>query len=367
MVVAPIRLGRNLEVANRLVVAPMTTYSSQPDGRLSEDEPPYLRRRAEGGFGLVMTAACCVHPSGWCFDGQWQCSDDAFLPSLRAMADAIRSGGAKSVLQIHHGGRRCPGRLCGGQPVSASAIPSEIAGAEVPRALLEAEIEEIIRCFADATRRAKTAGFDAVEIHGANTYLLQQFVSPHSNRREDRWGRDRLAFPLAVADAVLEAAGPDFPVGYRFSPEEPETPGIRLSDTFALVEALCERPLAFLHISLRRYDQPSLHDPSSEPVLALVARRIRGRIPLIGVGQIRTKDDAEAAMALGADMVALARSAITDPDWPIEVVAGENREPHLCVPQEGAARKLTIPAGLERRICDVEGWFCVEGRWEQNR
>lgn len=284
-----------------------------------------------------------------------------------AMADAIRAGGGKSCLQIHHGGRRCPGRLCGGQPASASAVAAETPGSEAPRELTENEIREIIDAFAAATVRAKTAGFDSVEIHGANTYLLQQFVSPHSNRRSDTWGRNRLAFPLAVTDAVLDAAGPDFPIGYRFSPEEPETPGIRLADTFALIEALCERPLAFLDISLRRYDQPSLHDPSSKPVLAQVARRIRGRKPLIGVGQIRTKYDAEAAMGLGADLVALGRTAISDPHWPLEVASGEERDPVLCVPLEDAARKLTIPAGLERRIYSVEGWFCVEGRWEQTR
>lgn len=283
------------------------------------------------------------------------------------MADAIRAGGAKSVLQIHHGGRRCPGRLCGGQPVSASAVPSEITGAEVPRELSEAEIEEIVQSFADATIRAKEAGFDAVEIHGANTYLLQQFVSPHSNRRTDRWGRNRLAFPLAVTDAVLAAAGPDFPVGYRFSPEEPETPGIRLGDTFALVDALLERRLAFLHISLRRFDQPSLHDAASQPVLSQVAQRIGGRVPFIGVGQVRTEQDAKSTLDLGADMVALARTAITDPEWPLEVLFGENRAPRLLVPGENATKKLTIPAGLERRIFNVEGWFGVDGKWEQTR
>lgn len=343
----------------------MTTYASRPDGQLSDDEAPYLRRRAEGGFGLVMTAACCVHPSGWCFDGQWQCSDDRFMPSLRLMATAIQEGGSKSCLQIHHGGRRCPGRLCGGQSVSASAIPIEYPGAETPRELTEEEIQEIIESFAAAAVRAKAAGFDSVEIHGANTYLLQQFVSPHSNRRRDRWGQNRLAFSIAVTDAVLAAVGPDYPVGYRFSPEEPETPGIRLDDTFALVDALAERPLAWLHVSLRRFDQPSIHDGNPEPVLTRIARRLGGRVPLIGVGQIRNREDAEATLTLGADFAALARAAITEPDWPKVIESGE--PPRLSVPESGAAEALTLPAGLERKIYATEGWFPVDGKWEQTR
>jgi len=350
---SPITLPGGLELANRFVVAPMTTYSSLPDGIISPDELPYLQRRAAGGFGAVMTAACCVHPSGWAFRGQWQCSDDRFMESLKSVADAIHAGGSKAILQIHHGGRQCPPDLAGGECVSASAIPSERPNAPTPRALEDVEIREIIDAFAAATDRARRAGYDAVEIHGANTYLLQQFVSPHSNRREDEWGQDRLKFPLAVTDACLAAAN-GLPIGYRFSPEEPETPGIRLDDTLALVDALAKRPLAFLHISLRRYDQPSIHG-GEEPIVTPILRQIAGRVPLITVGSVKTMADARAALDLGPQMVAVGRSAISEPEFVESLAAG--REARSTVPRGDFATELTLPRGLADKIEAVEGWF----------
>jgi 2,4-dienoyl-CoA reductase-like NADH-dependent reductase (Old Yellow Enzyme family) len=340
------------------MLAPMTTYSSDERGLVRDDELAYLRRRSEDGFGAVVTAACYVHPGGHAFDGQWGCDGDDKLPSLRAAAEAIRAGGAAGILQIHHGGRQCPSRLCGGQPVSASDVPSDRPNAERPRPLTPAEIEASIRSFADAAVRAQAAGFDGVEIHGANTYLLQQFVSPHSNRRDDEWGQDRLRFPLRVADAVLEAVGPGFVVGYRFSPEELETPGIRWPDTERLVDALLERPLSWLHVSLREYGQGSLHSDFEEPVIARLARQIEGRMPLVGVGAVLTREDAEAALALGADMVAVGRAAVSDPEWVTKARRGE--APRTAVPARDAATRCVIPRGLARKIYATPGWFEVE-------
>jgi 2,4-dienoyl-CoA reductase-like NADH-dependent reductase (Old Yellow Enzyme family) len=354
----PVIFRSGLSLPNRIVLAPMTTYSSYEDGRIREDELLYLRRRAEGGFGAVMTAACYVHPGGHAFDGQWGCDSDETLPSLRAAAYAIRAGGSVAILQIHHGGRQCPSRLCGGQPVSASAVPAERANAETPRALDQEEIESIVAAFGAATARAKEAGFDGVEIHGANTYLLQQFVSPHSNRRSDAWGLDRLKFPLAVAEACLSAAGPTFSVGYRFSPEELETPGIRWPDTVALVRALLELPLDYLHVSLGKYYQSSIVGDYDEPTIVRLAKIIQRRVPLIGVGSIRTGEDAQQALALGADLVAVGRAGVSEPDWPNKVRDGQPLR--LQIPAEDAGRICVIPAGLERKIYATPGWFEVE-------
>ena len=354
----PIAIGSRVVAANRLVVAPMTTYASQLDGNLADDEGPYLARRAAGGFGAVMTAACYVHDTGHAFQGQWGCSDDAFVPSLRRACEAIHAAGSLAVLQIHHGGRQCPPELCGGRPLSASAVPTDRAGAPTPDAMTEDEIQATIRAFGSAARRAADAGYDAVEIHGANTYLLQQFVSPHSNRRTDAWGLDPLRFPLAVTDAVIREGAGRLAVGYRFSPEEPMDPGLRLSHTFDLVEALCGKDLAFLHVSLREWNQPSIHEPDGEPVLAQLARRIDGRTLLIGVGGVRTLEDAEDAMTLGADMVAIGRCAITEPEWPQCV--REGRLPRTKVPAWDAVNALTLPAGLANKIANTPGWFEIE-------
>lgn len=353
---APFQLGP-LSLDNRLVLAPMTTYASHPDGRIRADELTYLRQRAADGFGLVMTAACYVHSSGHAFWGQWSCASDDMLESLSSAADAIRDGGSKSALQIHHGGRQCPSAILGHPAWAPSPVPAERPNAETPHEMTEAEILEIIESFGSAAARAKRAGFDAVEIHGANTYLLQQFVSPHSNRRADRWGQDRLLFPLRVIEKVRASVGEDYPVGYRFSPEEIESPGIRWSDTASLIEMLCGQGLAWLHVSLRDFRMSSLNGEFEEPILQRVQRSIAGRIPLIGVGAVKCREDAEDALE-HCDLIAVGRAAITDPNFVAKISRRE--QPHLLVPREGAAEKLTIPQGLADKIYATEGWFPLE-------
>jgi 2,4-dienoyl-CoA reductase-like NADH-dependent reductase (Old Yellow Enzyme family) len=350
----PISLG-NLALPNGFIVAPMTTYSSLEDGTISPDELPYLARRAEGGFGAIMTAACYVHPSGKAFTGQWGCDNDDKLESLASVAQAIHSGGAKAILQIHHGGRQCPPKLAGGECISASAIAAESHNASIPREMTDDEIERTIQDFAQATRRAKLSGFDGVEIHGANTYLVQQFVSPHSNRRTDKWNAADLLFPKRLVETVLQEVGTDFPVGYRFSSEEPETPGIRLEQTRNLIDELCKFQLSFFHISLRSYDQPSIHNQGDQSVLRQIANHINGRLPLIGVGSIRTSQDVPKALGEGAGALAIGRGAICDPDW---VNHYQNDLPiRSTLNKANFPESYVLPAGLAKRVEDVPGWF----------
>ena len=353
---ASFHLG-SLSLRNRLVLAPMTTYASNPDGRIRADELTYLRQRAADGFGLVMTAACYVHLTGHAFWGQWSCATDGMLPSLKSAARAIREGGSKSVLQIHHGGRQCPSAILGHPAWAPSPVPSERPNAETPHEMTEEEILEVIESFGLAASRAKQAGFDAVEIHGANTYLLQQFVSPHSNRRTDRWGQDRLLFPQCVIESVRARVGPDYPVGYRFSPEEIETPGIRWSDTAALIEMLCGQGLAWLHVSLRDFRMSSLNGEFEEPTLDRVQMAIAGRTPLIGVGAVKCREDADEALQ-HCDLIAVGRASITDPHFVAKITRGE--QPKLLVPREDAAEKLVLPRGLADKIYATEGWFPLE-------
>ena len=335
----------------------MTTYSSQDDGIIADDEIPYLARRAAGGFGSIMTAACYIHPSGKAFSGQWGCDADDKLESLTRVADAIHANGAKAILQIHHGGRQCPHELAGGECLSASAVASTREDAPTPREMTEKEIERTLNDFADAALRAKKTGYDAVEIHGANTYLVQQFVSPHSNRRTDRWNADDLLFPRELVARVLDTVG-SFPVGYRFSPEEPETPGIRLDRTFRLIDLLCQFPLSFLHLSLRNYDQISLHNDGTEPILRQVSDRVAGRLPLIGVGSVKTADDVKKALALGCQALAIARGAIYDPDWVNHYAHDEPIRTQLK--KEVFAEEVVLPKGLANRVLNVPGWFDFE-------
>ncbi|MFZ1731055.1 MAG: NADH-dependent flavin oxidoreductase [Bacteroidota bacterium] len=370
----PLRCGINL--SNRITIAPMTTWSSHKDGTIHPDELAYLRRRSKGP-SLVMTAACYVQPEGHAFDGQWGCHDDEMLPSLRAAADAIHAEGARAVLQIHHGGRMCPASLLGGNaPLSASAVPADRPGADIPRTMLEDEIFDCIDAFADATSRAIAAGYDGVEIHGANTYLLQQFFSPHSNRRDDEWGgtlEKRLRFPLGVADAVLEAAnaaGRPFAVGYRLSPEEIEEPGITLEDTMHLVDALAalrsgNRRLDWLHISVRDYTAGSMRNPqvTERPTHAIAERLAQlptaTRPALIGVGMMYTPEDALLALEDGCDAVALGRIALMEPDWTEKVRSNNAEDIRQTLPARDGEVDLTIPTPMYRILVNRKGWLPV--------
>ena len=177
------RLNNGVELKNRLVVAPMTHFGSNPDGTFSAQENAFLQGRAEG-FAMFISAATLVSREGKAFNGQPYALDERYLDSLKSVAQSIKSQGAKAILQIHHGGKLAMSELLEGlDKVAPSA--DEATGA---RALTEAEIEKLIHAFANATELAIQAGFDGVEIHGANGYLIQQFVSGHSNHRTDQWG-----------------------------------------------------------------------------------------------------------------------------------------------------------------------------------
>lgn len=341
----------------QLLMAPMVTFASRPDGHISPDEVPYLELRARGGFDWIVTGACCVHPSGWAFPGQWLITGPEFVPSIRLAAEAIHRGGSRAILQIHHGGRQAPSSLCGG-PVSASAVAAERKGAETPRSLEIHEIQEIVQAFAQAAKFAEDAGFDGVEIHGANTYLLQQFVSPHSNRREDAYGQDRLRFSEEVTRAVLDAVGGRLVVGYRFSPEEPETPGLRLADTFGLLDRLAPLGLDYVHASLKHYAQPPIHDPSAPSITSLLVQHLDGRVPLVVAGAVTTWADRDAALSLGAHSVAVGRMALLNPEWPR--LAKAERSLRWEAPETDAATELTLPAGLASRMHASPSWFKIE-------
>jgi 2,4-dienoyl-CoA reductase-like NADH-dependent reductase (Old Yellow Enzyme family) len=336
----------------------MTTYSSLESGIISPDELPYLARRAEGGFGAIVTAACYISPAGKAFNGQWGCDNDDKLESLRSVAQTIQDAGSKVILQIHHGGRSCPPELSGGECLSASAVPASREGAPVPREMTDAEIEQTLDDYAKAAFRAKQAGYDAVEIHGANTYLVQQFVSPHSNRRTDKWNSDDLMFPIELTRRVIEAVGEDFPVGYRFSPEESDTPGIRLDRTKSLIDALCEFPLSFLHVSLREYDQLSFQGEEAISIMKLLSDHINGRIKLVGVGSVFEAADVQKALNEGADALALARGALYDPDWVNHYA--NNKPIATSFRRSDFPDKYVLPHGMVKMIQNASNRFNFE-------
>ncbi len=362
----PFTFNSGAKIENRFLMAPMTTASSFENGMITTDELMYYKRRS-GGVGAVITACAHVREDGK-FKSSPSISDDKFIPSLAKLATEIKETGSQAILQIFHVGRMEPSSgLRGLQPVSASAIPAERPNAEVPRALESSEVEDIIKQFGEATRRAIKAGFDGVEIHGANTYLIQQFFSPHSNQRDDYWGgtlKKRMNFPIevvrSVTDAVKKYADRPFITGYRLSPEELEEPGITLQDTLSLLKELKVYPLDYFHISLGNIFQSSLRNNENEdPVLKMIQDEVGDDIPIIGVGNIITPDDAVAAMdELGIPLIALGRELIIEPDW-VEKVSSGNIETIHKVIEENNYENLAIPDAMWEYVKERPGWLPI--------
>ncbi|WP_317912852.1 NADH-dependent flavin oxidoreductase [Carnobacterium maltaromaticum] len=323
--------SNGLSVKNRVVMSPMTTMSSFYNGMVTSDEINYYSLRA-GGPGIIITGVANVSENGKGFEGELSVTTDSMIPGLTALAKAIKKDGTKAILQIFHAGRKSTSKvLRGEQPVSASAISATYpADSEVPRELSHEETLQIITDFGEATRRAIEAGFDGVELHGANTYLLQQFFSENSNQRSDEWGgsqKKRLKFPLAVIDSVKQAVKKHstnpFVIGYRLSPEEIETPGIRLENSLFFVDQIKEK-VDYIHLSMGSYKRTSLNDKKNKATLiSQFSTHTKGVVPLIGIGSVEHPDEAEEVLHDGADLIAIGRELIREPKWVQKVVIGD--------------------------------------------
>ena len=214
--------------------------------------------------------------------------------------------------------------------ISASA--SEEEGAREASA---AEVEELIASFAQAADLAIRAGFDGVEIHGANGYLIQQFYSAQSNRRSDQWGgslENRMRFPLAVVDAVVAVRDKhqrnDFIIGYRFSPEEAGEDGLTMTETGTLIDALVQKPLQYLHVSLWEFNKKIRRGgDTAQTRMQFIHDRINGKLPLIGVGNLFTADQILAAYETGwAEFIALGKTVMLNPHIATQILKGREAE-----------------------------------------
>lgn len=369
----PFALTDGMTLRNRVVMAPMTTWSANDDLTVSDQELAYYRRRTSG-VGMVITGCTHVSPEGIGFTHEFASDDDRFISGLSQLAEAAKAGGAKAILQIFHAGNRAlPELTPGGDIVSASALtgePSPFAPCDVPaRALTEAEILAIVADFGAATRRAIEAGFDGVELHGAHGFLLQNFFSPLYNRRTDRWGgsvENRLRFPLAVVAEVKRviAAQTDRPfvLGYRVSPEEVGEGAIRLADTYQLVDAIIAAGVDYIHASLASVlDARPMDGDDGITVAERVAAHVDGRVPLIAAGQIRTPEQAERALGKGLSLVAVGQGLVMNPEWVELAKAGEADRIDTTL-DVATLSMLALPAKLWGIIDAATGWFTVRRR-----
>ncbi|MFD1032352.1 NADH-dependent flavin oxidoreductase [Metaplanococcus flavidus] len=352
-----ITLPNGVVLKDRLGVAPMTTYSGNPDGTVSDEELVYYRRRANIG-SLYISACIAVSENGIAFPNQFIGFTDDVMPQLKQLATEMKSQGNKAILQIQHGGRQCqPDLIKANETVAPSAVEGP-AGKPTPRALTRDEITAIIRDFGETTRRAIEAGFDGVEIHGANTYLIQQFVSEITNRRDDEWGgslENRLKFPVAVLAEVkrvaAEFADEQFIVGYRLSPEEyaQDKIGYTIEETKILTEKLIAGGIHYLHVSLMDFQKLPHEDKAEGSIVQILSEAIAGRVAFVAVGNVKKPEEAVAALEEGADIVVMGRQVLIDPEWTEKVKQGKEADINEMIPKEMVG-KMDMPSLMWERI-----------------
>lgn len=320
---SPMALASGATLQNRLVLAPLTNLQSHPDGVLSEDEYRWLTKRAEGGFSLTMTCAASVQEEGVGFPGQLGCHDDKHLPGLTRLAAGIKAHNSHAVVQLHNGGMRALKRE--GMKLMCPS-DNEETGAQ---AMTLDEVRHARDCFIAAAQRAEKAGFDGVELHGAHGYLICQFISAETNRREDEYGgslENRARFLLECIDGVRASTRPGFSLGVRLSPERF---GLDVVEVSQVAQRLMrDAKIDYLDMSLWDvFKEPQDDKYKAKPLAAYFTELERGSVRLGAAGKLTSGDAAQRCLDLGFDFALIGRGAILHHDFPKRVAADAHFEP----------------------------------------
>jgi 2,4-dienoyl-CoA reductase-like NADH-dependent reductase (Old Yellow Enzyme family)/thioredoxin reductase len=364
----PFRIGQ-MELRNRIVMPPMVTRYGSEDGYVTERTRNYYEARARGGASLLIVEATYIHPQGWAFENQLGISDDKFLPGMSELVQVVHRHGAKIAVQLHHGGREAKSTLSGIQPVA----PSPLAGmpGEIPRELTVDEIAEIVTLFARAALRARKAGFDGVELHGAHSYLIDQFLSPSSNKRRDGYGgglRNRTRFLVEVIKVVRDAVGEGYPVWCRINGKEyGKEEGTTLEDAQETARMAQSAGCDAIHVSAYGPKTPTnLTSATFTPaVIEDIAAGIKQAVtvPVIAVGRI-TPEAGERLLAEGkADLIAIGKALLADPELPNKVVSGRLADINPCIVCMECRDDLRLPEVVGIR-CSVNAALGKEKAYE---
>ena len=340
---SPLEVG-GLLLKNRLTMAPLYLGYAGLEGAVTPGLLEHYQLMARSGVALVVVENSSIdHPVASGAFRELRADTDDRIDGLARLARAIKDEGAVACLQIHHGGRFS---RAAPEPVAPSAVPF---GGRTPRALEAEELSGIARKFAETAVRAKTAGFDMVELHGGTGYLLSEFISPHTNHRADAYGgslENRCRFPLEVIDAVKRAIG-DMPLGYRFLAEDYLPDGLRLEESSRAAGLLEAGGLAYLSVMGGTYESwglPEVAAAGEKPgYMAYLAAAVKAAvgIPVIAAGRIETGELAERILADGqADLIGLARVLWTDPEWPAKVRDGREDEIIHCDCQDACNKAI---------------------------
>ena len=330
---------KSMTLRNRIVMTPIGTNFAEHTGEVNERIIDYYKQRAKGGTGLITIEAASVYsPQGASGSYQLRIDHDNYIPGLYRLCESIHDCGSKISILLNHAGSVANGKMTNIQPVSASDIPSRVGG-DIPRALTTDEIYTIVDKFAEAAKRAVTAGFDAVEIQAGHGYLLNQFLSPTTNDRTDEFGgskENRARFTTLVLKAVRETVGENIPIFLGISADELAEGGNTLDDTLEIVEYFKDYVDVFdvsagLTCSIQyQYDADYLPD-GWKSYMSKSIKEKTGK-PCQTSGNIREPEVANRILEDGeADLIAIGRGLIADPEWVNKVAFGNECDIRKCI------------------------------------
>lgn len=383
MLFSPMKIG-NVEIKNRIVMAPMCMGFGQYNGCATETMMDYYEERAKGGVGLIFTEITRINDiTGASSFGQLGMSHDYQIPALREMADRIHKHNCKIMVELHHPGRQNLGLMIGTVPIcnigsklmgnlytkiltqavipqgkklqDKHIVPRTVAPSKcerskmsdsVNRELSVNEIKRIICQFIEGAVRVKKAGCDGVELHAAHGYLIQQFLSPNTNKRTDQYGgslENRMRFLLEIIDGIRLNCGKDFPIVVRLTVDEMYSEigqngkGYNLEEGIKMAKILSDKGIDAIDVSSAAYDtfnywlEPTTFTPGWRKYLASEVKKVVD-IPVIAANLIRSPKQAEMQLEEGTqDFISLGRPLIADPHWPNKVKSGNENLIKRCV------------------------------------
>jgi 2,4-dienoyl-CoA reductase-like NADH-dependent reductase (Old Yellow Enzyme family) len=359
---SPGRIGA-LTLPNRLVRSATAERLADPDGRPTPALTALYRELCRGGVGLIITGHMYIHPSGKCHPDMTGIYSDHLIPSLAELADAVHQEGGRVVVQINHGGAQCSP-----EATREAVAPSATEAPFLRRPAREMTLDEIgltIEAYVDAAWRAKEAGFDGVQLHGAHGFLISQFLSPFVNRRTDEWGGDlegRMRFLRAACQAAREQVGPDYPLLIKLGMMDGMDGGLSQEEGVRIVAALQEMGLDGVEISGGIGGSRNLNtvtgivDEEDEGYFLPLARQARPAtsLPLILVGGFRSLSVMERTLSSGtADFISLCRPLICEPDLPNRLRQGVQKRSRCisgnrCWPEKPEDKGIACKCALKK-------------------
>ena len=353
---------------NRTVRSATWEGMCEQDGRPTEKLINCYRDLAEGGVGLIVSSFTFVRPEGKALTGKMGIHTDDFAGDYENLTSAVHDAGGKIAVQLVHAGGKTNAKTAGRQPLAPSAV-QDAQFPEMPAELTMDEISDIITAFGEGARRAKAWGIDAVQLHGAHGYLINQFLSPHINRRDDDYGgsiENRSRFLLQVYEKVRDTVGADFPVLIKLNASDNLDGGLTIDDAVYVAKKLSDAGIDAIEVSSgtsasgeKIPARLKINKPEKEAYNLELALQIKEAVncPVISVGGFRSYEVAERAIGDdGMDYIAMARPLIREPDLPNRWLQGD-RSPARCISCNSCYKPATEEGGI----------YCVIEKKEQEK